>query len=187
MRSAECARVRGRARAHMTRTAATFAAVRMAGCALGGVALLIAACGGGGHTGASRVSYCRAFAKDWPALLAASRKAADANASFQDPVSDPAAVRKELVDDRSTYMAAAGLASTLARSAPSKLKNDIPADTANPRQRLLALSSSLTGLAAGDTQQLGTVDVTAFDAGGTGCNFTTGGGPNGTVATEFWP
>lgn len=176
-------------RAHAARGVSIFAKVRVVGCAIGGVSLLVAGCGGGGgaHASGSRVSYCQAFARDWPTLVAAGLKAQDANANLNDPLGDPAEVSQQLIADKSTYLAAAGAAATLARSAPTKLKNDVTTDIVNAKQRLFDLSAALTALAHGDTHQVDAVDMSAYDAAGTGCTFAIGGGPNGTVATEYWP
>lgn len=160
------------------------------GALLGAAALLIAGCGGssGASGTTSKAAYCVAFQKAWAALDAASQKESDAFQSLQGSLPDDVStVRRQLVADRGTYQSAAALASSLAKSAPTKLKNDVTADTENPKKSLLHLSAALASVAKGDTKALDDGFTDQFDAGSTGCNFATEGGPNGTVAAEFWP
>ncbi len=155
------------------------------------VVLLTAGCSGGSGIsgGASKAgAYCKALQKDWSTFDAADQKETDVKANLQGPLADKSAVSQQLAADHATFNSAASLASTLARSAPTKLKNDITTDTQNPQQALLDRSKDWAAEAKGDTQPLTQGRSTLFgDAGSTGCNFATEAGPDGTVATEFWP
>ncbi len=164
--------------------------VAAAAAIVGAGAILVAGCSTGSTSGSSRVSstsYCQMFRKDWPSLVAAGSMASDAWASLQTPLADESTVTRQLRADHARYASAAALASTLAQSAPKRLKNDITDDTENPKHRLLDMSAAYATIAKGDIRRLEDVDPSQFDAGTTGCNFATSGEPDGTVATEFWP
>lgn len=150
--------------------------------------LLVAmsACGGGSssHAGSLR-GYCQQLKTDWSTLAEASADATTVWMDSQTPGAVESQVAQELRPKAALYKHAANLATSLAARAPTSIKNDINSDSENARARFQAMSKGFSEAAEDKTNDLGNLDTSALDAGTTGCNFETGAGPNGTVATQF--
>ena len=171
----------------VTRRALAPRVFTLIGGAVGGLLLvLVAGCSGGSSTHtASLHSYCQELKKSWPTLAAASSKATAVWMDSQTPGALQPQLAQELKPDSALYEHAASMARSLAALAPTAIKNDINTDKENARARFLTMATGFSQAAHDKTKDLGNLDMSALDAGSTGCDFGSNQMPDGSVATQF--